>query len=101
VVAAPFGASLCRGLRLVNAQLFVAGARFSGRPAALRQFDDPQDSDLAPQGQSDDASDANLLAGLEHASAIDADMTLGDDPLRERAAFDEADAVEIAVNAQG
>src|SRR5439155_5095074 len=50
------------------------------------------------KGDCDNAADAYLLARLLDAPAVDADVAGGDQALRGRAAFDQPDAVQIAVD---
>ena len=94
------GPSLGPRNALVNAQLFVAGPRFAGGAAAGGQGEDTEHADRVAERKGDDASGLHRLAGLLDTLAVDTDVAGVDQPLREGAALHQADAVEVAVDAQ-
>lgn len=103
--AAPFACSLSPSAFPVNAcpsrtgaQLFVAGAGFAWRASAAGEREHPQDANAAAQRNRDHAADADQLAGFFDPLAIDAHMAGLDQCLRQGPAFDQADAVQIAVD---
>src|SRR6185295_15566214 len=91
------GKSLRGSAAAVNSQLFVAGARLGRRSPTLRQTEHLEDADPVAQREGNDAADADLLARLFHALAIDADMARGDQRLGQCAALHQPDAVQVAV----
>ena len=102
---APFGASLCRGPRLVNAcpsgrgaEIFVTGARVGYGTAALGKAKHLQDAHPAVERQGNDAADADFFARFLDALAIDADVAFVNHGLRERAALHQPDEEQIAVD---
>src|SRR5438270_2831260 len=94
----PLGSSLSRGFASVNCQLFVAAARFGGGAAARWQFDNAQDANLVAKRKGDDAADTNFVGYLLHPFAVDADASLRDDRLRERAALHQPDEEQETVD---
>ena len=71
---------------------------FGRLSAACGEGGDAQDTDCRVQGQNDDVAGTDLLGAFEDALAVDANMPGMDQRLRGGAAFDEPDAVEIAVD---
>ena len=94
----PLGPSLCRGLRLVNSQLFVAGPGLGRRAAAHWKIEHSQDAYAIVERKCDDASCADLFGGLLYALSVDPDMALLNDALREGAAFHQPDEEKEAVD---
>jgi hypothetical protein len=94
----PLGSSLSRGFACVNSQLFVAGARFRGGAAARWQFDNAQDANLVAKREGDDAADPDFVGGFPDTLAVDADASLRDDCLGERAALHQPDEEQETVD---
>ena len=90
--------SLRASAALVNSQLPIAGPRLGGGSATGRKGDNLENPDAAVERQRDDAADVNLLARLLDAPAVDSDMALLDDVLREGAALHQPDEEEEAVD---
>jgi len=95
---APFDASLCRGLRLVNSQLLVTGASLGRRASARGKIKYPQDSNAVVEREGDDASGAHFLGRLLDALAVDPDVALFDDALGEGAALHQPDEEQETVD---
>ena len=85
--------------RLLN-HFLVAAACLCRGTAPFGQGEHAKDADRAAQGERDDLSRAHFLSRFEHPLAVDPDVALVDQRLGEGAAFDQPDAVEIAVDAQ-
>src|SRR3954463_948696 len=98
------GSSLTKSLRAsaaaVNCQLFIAEPRLRRRAAPFGQFKHAEHAHLAAQRKRNHASDADLLGRFFDPATIDADMALLDHALGDGPAFDEPDAVQIAVDPQ-
>ncbi len=76
-------------------------ARLGRRTAAGGKIENAKHANRAAQWERDDLTRADFLARLADAAAIDAHMARFDQALGERTAFDEADAVQVAIDAQG
>jgi hypothetical protein len=83
-----------------GAEFLITGAGLGRRAAAAGQSKHSQDTDLLVKRKGDGAADAHRLARLGHSLTVDADMAGVDQPLSQAAAFHDADAVEITVDAQ-
>src|SRR5438105_11116489 len=74
VFALPLAASLCRRAHRVNAQLRVTGPRLGGGAAPLGKAEDAENAHPAVERKRDGAADADVLARLFDAFAVDADI---------------------------
>jgi hypothetical protein len=81
--------------------LLISAPRFSRRAALVGECQHSQHPHPVVKRQGDDAPDPHRFARLRDALAVDAGHALPDDRLRQRTAFYQPDAVEVAIDPQG